>query len=278
MCRATYEGGRRCPGCTDPHRIKLANIRQRIGRHHKAAHTAGQREDWAAVEKYVDLLDRAVADYEHATSVPTAPTAPAAPAPPPTRAAEFTPQATLDWSDDELAAALNSLHHDPAAQEQILATLDWREDVDRQRDAEIAEMQEQKRRAQAEREAAWARAADDESPLTNPARRASRRLTPEQACREEYDANTYIAYLAAENECRGVLLSREGRAKDIDPITLFSGPAARARKYASEELKTWWARNGRITYTEWRYQWFGRESDRVAARTARHQSLGEAAA
>jgi hypothetical protein len=47
------------------------------------------------------------------------------------------------------------------------------------------------------------------------------------------------------------------------------------RKYASEELRTWFARHGRITYGEWKYNWFGRESDRKGARTARYESLGE---
>lgn len=41
--------------------------------------------------------------------------------------------------------------------------------------------------------------------------------------------------------------------------------------------QAWWTRNGRITYSEWKFQWFGRASDRKAALTARHQSLGEVA-
>jgi hypothetical protein len=73
-----------------------------------------------------------------------------------------------------------------------------------------------------------------------------------------------------------VLLNRDGLAGGVDPASLFSGPASRVRKYASEELRTWFARHGRITYGEWKYQWFGRESDRQTARTARYQSVGEA--
>lgn len=277
MCRSRSERppqGRRCPGCTDPARRELARIRQRIGRYDRAARTANARGDWAALERYVELLDRDVAAYEQATAAGAAgpPQAPAS------RAEEFTPAATVDWSDDDLMHAFGQLHDDPAAQEQLLATLDWRDELDRQRDAELAAEENRRRREREERDRAWIGTGDDASPLTNPARRPARKLSPEQVCREEYDAHLYTAYLEAETACRGHLLTREAVAKGIDPLTLFSGPAARARKYASEELRTWWARNGRITYAEWKFQWFGRESDKQAARTARFQSLGEATA
>jgi hypothetical protein len=91
-------------------------------------------------------------------------------------------------------------------------------------------------------------------------------------CREEYRAHVYTQYLDAETACRGHLLSREGQAAGVDPLSLFSGPAARANKYASAELLEWWSGHGRITVAEWRYQWFGRDSDRHAARTAKHES------
>jgi hypothetical protein len=280
MCRSTAErppAGKRCPGCTDPARQELARIRQRIGRYDRAARTANERGDWAALERYVALLDLDVAAYEHAADA-----AVGMPAAAVSRAGEFTPAATVDWSDDELMRAFGELQHDPAAQEQILATLDWRDELDRQRDAEIAAeiaAEEQRRRRDREdQERAWLAAEEDASPLTNPARRVARKLSPEQVCREEYDAHTYSAYLEAETACRGHLLTREAIAKGVHPLTLFSGPAVRARKYASEELRTWWARNGRITYAEWKYLWFGRESDKQGARTARHQSLGEAIA
>jgi hypothetical protein len=274
VCRAISEGGRRCPSCFDVNKRGLANIRQRIGRHDREARKAAAREDWDRETRYVELLERAIADYDQASSDPVA----EAPAPPQTRASQYTPEATVHLSDDDLAVALNRLNDDPAAQDQILQTLVWREQIELQRDADLAADLERKRCEKAEREAAWQREWEDVSPLTNPARRSERRLTPEQVCREEYDAYLYTSYLQAENDCRGVLLSREGQSKGVDPETLFSGPASRVRKYASEELKTWFARNGRITYAEWKFQWLGRESDRQAAKTAQYQSLGEATA
>ncbi len=248
----------------------LARIRQRLGRYDRAAARANAAGDWAKVEHYARLLDRDVAAYEAATASTSAGAAR------PSRAAEFTPAASVDLTDDQLLAACAELVDDPAAQEQIVATLEWREEMERQRDAELAEHRAQRER---ERALAWeaAVAADDASPLTNPARRPARRLSLDQVCREEYDAHVHLAYLTAETDCRGQLLTREAQAAGIHPITLFSGPASRARKYASEELRSWWARHGRMTYVEWRHAWMSRESDRKAAATARAQSLGEVA-
>ncbi|GAB3889910.1 hypothetical protein ACFQ1S_00295 [Kibdelosporangium lantanae] len=276
MCRAISDGGRRCPSCVNAAERGQANIRQRIGRHDRKAREAANRHDWDRETRYIALLERAISDYEKTNASPLV----QATAPPPTAADRYTPMAAIEMTDDDLAAALNELNHDPAAQDQIIETLEWRDAARREWDVEIAESVEQKRREKAEHEAAWLREWEegDASPLTNPARRSERKLKPEQICREEYDTHLYTSYLQAENECRGVLLSRTGQTQNIDPESLFSGRADRVRKYASEELKTWFARHGRITYTEWKFQWFGRESDRQAARTARYQSLGEATA
>ncbi|HEX3783294.1 MAG TPA: hypothetical protein VHX38_26815 [Pseudonocardiaceae bacterium] len=283
MCRSCAEyppHGRRCPGLANPVRRRQAQIRQRIGRYDRAVRAASEIGDWAAVEKYVALLDRDVAQHSAVHTPPVDNTATGDAlgggglVAPDTMAGEYTPAATVDWSDDDLLTAWTELADDPAAQDQIMATLEWREEVAAARDADIAAHEQQQR---AERERAWSVAADaeDASPLTNPARRPARRLSPDQACREEYDSFVRDSYVVAENDCRGVMLNRDGIASGIDPSSFFCGPASRVRKYASEELRTWFARNGRITYGEWKYNWFGRDSDRKAARNARYQSLGE---
>lgn len=275
MCRARHEqppDGRRCPGLSNPLRRELANVRQRLGRYDRAARRANEAGDWQRLEHYVALLDRDLAVLQEREAA-----AEQAATPPPTRAAEYTPDATWQWTDDQLLAAYTEREGDLAAQEQIVDTLQWREDLARQRDADIAAWEAQKERERQAREAEWA-STEDASPLTNPARRPGRKLSPERMCREEYDCYLFTQYMQAETDCRGQLLNRDGLAADVDPQELFSGPAARARKYASEELRTWWARHGRITYTEWRFTWFGWESDREAARTAKMQSLGEVTA
>jgi hypothetical protein len=43
------------------------------------------------------------------------------------------------------------------------------------------------------------------------------------------------------------MLNRRGQAQDIDPRSLFTGPASRARKYASVELLEHWETHHRPT-------------------------------
>jgi hypothetical protein len=74
------------------------------------------------------------------------------------------------------------------------------------------------------------------------------------AIREEWYLAAHADYLAAEAETNGYLLSRAGLAADVDPISLWSGPADRAYRYASEELRAFWDRRPRITITEYTRQ------------------------
>lgn len=98
--------------------------------------------------------------------------------------------------------------------------------------------------------------------------------TRDDAVRRLYDELITAQYVDAETACRGHLLSKAGQAEGIDPFTLFSGPTARARKYASEDLQRWWAEHGRVTFTEYRAQVLGRDSDRAAAAVTAQQSNG----
>lgn len=56
------------------------------------------------------------------------------------------------------------------------------------------------------------------------------------------------AFMRAEDDTNGYMVSPEGRRKNIDPRALFTGPEQRARKWASPELKEWWDTNGRPTF------------------------------
>ncbi|MEV4020177.1 hypothetical protein AB0J35_57845 [Nonomuraea angiospora] len=80
---------------------------------------------------------------------------------------------------------------------------------------------------------------------------------------------THTQWLQAENATNGFLLNKAGQAAGVDPLSLFSGPTSRATKYASEELRRWWNDHPRMTLTEFRAQFLGREADRRAARTTR---------
>ncbi|MEU4234174.1 phage minor capsid protein [Nonomuraea sp. NPDC026600] len=84
----------------------------------------------------------------------------------------------------------------------------------------------------------------------------------------------HTQWLQAENATNGYLLNKAGEAEGIDPISLFSGPLSRSKKYASEELRRWWNTHQRMTLTEFRAQILGRESDKRSARTTRE--MGDA--
>lgn len=78
-----------------------------------------------------------------------------------------------------------------------------------------------------------------------------------------------MQWIAAEKATRGFLLSRDGVRSGIDPRSLWGGTVARARRYASEELKRWWTEHPRKAFTEFRAQLLGRDRDVQAATRAR---------
>lgn len=96
--------------------------------------------------------------------------------------------------------------------------------------------------------------------------RARRRILAEAARRDQADKQArlraavraewydamFAQYMAAEAECRGNLLSREGLREGIaDPISLWTGPRERAMRLASWELKDFWLVHPRMTITEY---------------------------
>lgn len=78
----------------------------------------------------------------------------------------------------------------------------------------------------------------------------------EQTLRRMYAEHVAMSYVQAEGATRGNVLTPAGRAKGIDPMSLWSGRAASARKYASDELKQHWeSTGGRLTWTQYRAQY-----------------------
>lgn len=74
------------------------------------------------------------------------------------------------------------------------------------------------------------------------------RLAGRQA---ERAAAVESAYQAAEENTRGNLVNRAGRARGISDRSLFTGGEARARRYATEELLEWWQANPRPSGSMW---------------------------
>lgn len=75
--------------------------------------------------------------------------------------------------------------------------------------------------------------------------------TAEGARRRAYAEIVALEALQAEEATSGVLLAKQ--CLGIDPAVLWSAPAPRARRCASEELKRWWESNGgRKTYADFK--------------------------
>jgi hypothetical protein len=86
------------------------------------------------------------------------------------------------------------------------------------------------------------------------AARAGRRKEAAEASKAEHHLAVHAAYIAAESETRGHMLNARGRAAGVDPRTLWTGSERRAHAYASEELRAYWDRHGRLTAADWRKQ------------------------
>jgi hypothetical protein len=63
----------------------------------------------------------------------------------------------------------------------------------------------------------------------------------------EYRDEVYRQALAAEAQTNGYMLNRAGQAAGVDPISLFTGPESRVRKYASPELTEYFETHPRPT-------------------------------
>jgi len=82
-------------------------------------------------------------------------------------------------------------------------------------------------------------------------------------CREEWREHQRQQFLQAEVDCHGVLLNRQmawefGRVFGYGSGAMVRGLFRQCRhvrhRYASDELKDWWARNGYMTFEEWAWQ------------------------
>lgn len=64
---------------------------------------------------------------------------------------------------------------------------------------------------------------------------------------EEHRDEVYRQWLAAESATNGVMLNKAGVRAGINERSLFTGPRSRVEKYASPELREYFARHGRPT-------------------------------
>lgn len=79
-----------------------------------------------------------------------------------------------------------------------------------------------------------------------------------RACKAAFEDYRENAYRRALDDLGGHLLNREALAAGIDSWSLFIGSHQRADRWASEELRAWFATHGRLTYTEFERQYLER--------------------
>lgn len=81
--------------------------------------------------------------------------------------------------------------------------------------------------------------------------------------RDDFELFRHAQYERAAADCKGELLNALGREEGIEPYSLFLGTTARAAKYASEELREWWAQDGnsRMTVEAFERQWLTARED-----------------
>jgi hypothetical protein len=76
-----------------------------------------------------------------------------------------------------------------------------------------------------------------------------------RACKAAFEDYRENQYRTALNDLGGRLLNRAALAAGIDSWSLFIGSHQRADRWASEELREWWGRHRRLTYTEFEKQY-----------------------
>lgn len=294
MCRATTDpnGGRRCPHHSNPKVRALASAKQAADRMLKRIEAV---QDDLTAEQYDRRFAKLMRSFERvdqrAQECPQAlPKAPAPadgspaperlPEPAPTLSDTLTSESVKDLSWGEMAEIADLVKDDPEAAAKLEVLIDEKEAYEIEQ-AKRSEDETQRKEAEElaslrETYESYPVTETDLSEVTNPTQRQERQLTANERAREEYDNYVYSQYAKCTAEL-SFMVNEEGKAKNIDDFTLFSGPASRVRKYASEELQAWFAANGRHTFGSFRYNMFGWHTDRKAHLNAQNQGFDNVA-
>lgn len=274
MCRSLSEGGRRCRWHSAPTAVAITNALRRVAYHEdRCSALAGMPGEDAALGNYVQALeDMQVAEQVHADRVIDVNDS---------AAYDYRRDAVQHQSVQWLMQQHQALAHDPDAQETIAErlleregdgeelTLQGRYAIRQAKDRIVASMTADGLYTEVEARRSvdgWFGAKPDEAVSV-----AQRNNVSEVEARREYNDMLAFEYMRATEETRGSLLSRRGLAAGVSSESLFRGPLSQAEPYASEELRSYWARHGRLTWAAYRFQALGRESDRGAATRARTQ-------
>jgi hypothetical protein len=94
------------------------------------------------------------------------------------------------------------------------------------------------------------------------------------AQRQAWESAAHAQYLQADEVCRGNLVNRRGCAARVTDWSLWSGPASRALRYATEELREFWYTHPRVTVEAYRRQL--RDARRIDQDVADLEAMGPA--
>ena len=262
MCRAIAEGGRRCR-CASPGHRRVEHALTSVKRWERKlddmenSNVSDARLQQAA-DRYIAAQNRLI-DRERERGLTNSAYGP----PTPTQADQYTPDSVASMDDEHYSHEHRLVWGQDPKAAYTLALADTPEPGDNEFPEPPAEEHHDQTYEPTEHEEIGALAGN---------------LTRDEYAREEWERYSMGAYIDAEERTGGALLNSRGRAAGIDAMSLFSGSAKRASKYASDELKAYWQQNGRHTAASHRYTLLGRASDRKAYEHATTQARFDDAA
>lgn len=181
------------------------------------------------------------------------------------------------YTDDELSEELGRQQSDENV-DRLLQELDRREraaaKVERARERRQARRTAEDERRGREFDAATDAGEDPEAAYSRIYGVSAERMRREEAtsrlrdagyagkdfrsmARQAHAEEVAAMYLHAEEVCRGSMLNAAGKRAGVSAESLFSGPAATAKKYASEELTDYFRQHGRRTLEDFTAELLG---------------------
>lgn len=265
MCRAIAEGGRRCSCATPGHR-RVEHALTSLKRWERKLDDieTGDASDerlQQAADRYIDAQNRLI-ERERERGLNNSAFGP----PEPTQADQYTPDAVADMDDEQYTREHKLVWgQDPKAAYTLALS-----DTDNTDEADEYPLPQ-------------APPEDDDQPAYEPTEHEeigamAGSVSRDEYAREEWERYSMGSYMDAEERTGGSLLNAKARDAGVDAMSLFSGSARRASKYASDELKAYWQANGRHTASSHRYTLLGRASDRKAYEHATTQARFDDAA
>lgn len=189
-----------------------------------------------------------------------------------TRADDFTLATTADWTDEDFMDLMGNSWDDPELLDRIQSIMEAREVAAAPLPAvtPIADVVAAQSSPLIDPFTGKAYA----DPDLNPTARPARKLSKAQVLEEDHQNYVSASYARAEEETSGVMLNEVGKRMGVSSYQLFTSNAATARKYASEELVTYWETYGRHSKGSFDYMMNQTPSSRKAFEATRRAGFG----